>query len=441
MAIGIPTVATDVGTSSDIIENMKNGILVNNDDEWIFALKYLILNPNARKEMGINARKKIESYYSTEVIKYKYLNIFESLSKINVGLIFSSGEMGGAEKSLTKMAQSDKIIDYKIYLFGKKGPFVDWLKGIESYFYSFGSNINIFSLLKSIYILKNSNLDIVYVSGLKISLILRFFLKFNTKLKFVQAVRSSPFSNSNFDKLFRKTEWMSKSLIDFYITNSLSAKQVLINKSNINKDKISTVYNGLDFFPSKNEIIPINNRDNIVITVANVNYRKGHIEYLRIIKKLVEKFDDLKFIFIGRDDLNGVVQNEIRRYNLENYIEMLGFKKDINPYYKIAKLSVLPSTWGEGCPTSIIESMSWGTPVLTYDVGGCSELITNNKDGIIVSRNNENKLYESIKKLLKDEYLLQFMSNNGLDNSKKFKLDKCTNEHKDIFTKLLREKV
>mgnify|MGYP001361678826 FL=1 len=81
---------------------------------------------------------------------------------------------------------------------------------------------------------------------------------------------------------------------------------------------------------------------------------------------------------------------------------MLGFKKDINPYYKIAKLSVLPSTWGEGCPTSIIESMSWGTPVLTYDVGGCSELITNNKDGIIVPRNNENKLYESIKKLLKD---------------------------------------
>ena len=38
MAIGIPTVATDVGTSSDIIENMKDGILVNNDEEWIVLL-------------------------------------------------------------------------------------------------------------------------------------------------------------------------------------------------------------------------------------------------------------------------------------------------------------------------------------------------------------------------------------------------------------------
>ena len=60
MAIGIPTVATDVGTSSDIIENMKDGILVNNDDDWISALKYLISNPNARKEMGNNARKKLK---------------------------------------------------------------------------------------------------------------------------------------------------------------------------------------------------------------------------------------------------------------------------------------------------------------------------------------------------------------------------------------------
>ena len=128
MAIGIPTVATDVGTSSDIIENMKDGILVNNDDDWISALKYLISNPNARKQMGNNARKKIESFYSTEVIKYKYLNVFESLSKINVGLIFSSGEMGGAEKSLTKMAQSDEIIDYKIYLFGKKRSFCRLVK-------------------------------------------------------------------------------------------------------------------------------------------------------------------------------------------------------------------------------------------------------------------------------------------------------------------------
>ena len=110
MAIGIPTVATDVGTSSDIIENMKDGILVNNDEEWVDALKYLILNPNARKKMGNNARKKIEKFYSTDVIKYKYLEVFDNLSKINVGMIFSSGEMGGAEKSLTKMAKSDEII-------------------------------------------------------------------------------------------------------------------------------------------------------------------------------------------------------------------------------------------------------------------------------------------------------------------------------------------
>ena len=62
------------------------------------------------------------------------MEVFDNLSKINVGMIFSSGEMGGAEKSLTKMAKSDEIINYKIYLFGKKGPFVDWLFSTKSFF-------------------------------------------------------------------------------------------------------------------------------------------------------------------------------------------------------------------------------------------------------------------------------------------------------------------
>ena len=73
-----------------------------------------------------------------------YLN----LSKINVGLVFSSGEMGGAEKEFNKMAQSDEIIDYKIYLFGKTGPFCRLLKVLNSYFYSFGSNYQYFLFIK-----------------------------------------------------------------------------------------------------------------------------------------------------------------------------------------------------------------------------------------------------------------------------------------------------
>ena len=59
MAFGLPTVATNVGTTSRIIRNMDNGILVKEDDEWIKSLEMLIKNPDIRKKLGENARKTV----------------------------------------------------------------------------------------------------------------------------------------------------------------------------------------------------------------------------------------------------------------------------------------------------------------------------------------------------------------------------------------------
>ena len=43
MAIGIPTVATNVGTSSDIITHIENGILVDTENDWLEHLSFLIM--------------------------------------------------------------------------------------------------------------------------------------------------------------------------------------------------------------------------------------------------------------------------------------------------------------------------------------------------------------------------------------------------------------
>jgi glycosyltransferase involved in cell wall biosynthesis len=79
MAFGLPTVATNIGTTPEIIEHMKNGWLVNNDEEWVEALEILIKSPKLRKALGQNARKTIIKKYSTNSIKVKYLSIINSL--------------------------------------------------------------------------------------------------------------------------------------------------------------------------------------------------------------------------------------------------------------------------------------------------------------------------------------------------------------------------
>ncbi|MBT5399671.1 glycosyltransferase [bacterium] len=79
MSFGLPTVATNIGTSLDIIQHLKNGWLVSNNSEWVEALTELIQNPLLRERLGKQARKTVVDNYSTSVIGEKYLSIINKI--------------------------------------------------------------------------------------------------------------------------------------------------------------------------------------------------------------------------------------------------------------------------------------------------------------------------------------------------------------------------
>lgn len=81
MAFGLPTVATNVGTTPRIIKHMSNGWLVKTDEEWIDALETLIKNPELRRTMGEAARLTVLENYSAHVIKSTYLSILNKLTE------------------------------------------------------------------------------------------------------------------------------------------------------------------------------------------------------------------------------------------------------------------------------------------------------------------------------------------------------------------------
>ncbi|WP_375264222.1 glycosyltransferase family 4 protein [Palleronia sp.] len=67
MACGLPVVASPVGVNSEIVEHGVNGFLARTEREWTEALKALIGDPELRRRLGAEGRKKIESWYSLQV--------------------------------------------------------------------------------------------------------------------------------------------------------------------------------------------------------------------------------------------------------------------------------------------------------------------------------------------------------------------------------------
>ena len=81
MALGIPCVATNVGTTKKIITDNINGRLVKNEDEWVDALEDLVKNPQTRHRIGQKARIDAVNNYSTNIVGNTYDNILSKMIK------------------------------------------------------------------------------------------------------------------------------------------------------------------------------------------------------------------------------------------------------------------------------------------------------------------------------------------------------------------------
>ncbi len=74
-ALGIPTIATNVGCNNRVILNNSTGYLVETEQEWIAALEKLIVDPALRKQLGTAAREYVHQNYSIHKNAPTYLKI------------------------------------------------------------------------------------------------------------------------------------------------------------------------------------------------------------------------------------------------------------------------------------------------------------------------------------------------------------------------------
>jgi glycosyltransferase involved in cell wall biosynthesis len=83
MGYGIASIATDVGDVPYIIENGKDGFIVEKNDYLKLSEKiiYLIENEEERKKIGEKAREKIKKYFSYEEMIKKYSSIYLGVEK------------------------------------------------------------------------------------------------------------------------------------------------------------------------------------------------------------------------------------------------------------------------------------------------------------------------------------------------------------------------
>lgn len=228
--------------------------------------------------------------------------------------------------------------------------------------------------------------DIIHIHGDWSSILFVKLLKKLTKSKVIvfslHGQLSSSFTHQIFlPKLVQNIDLIFSTGYDTaYELEKLSYKRIIVQPSGINE---------IFFNDFEKEF---ENHKFTIITVANL-FPKKNIEFvLEIAKELKE----CKFIVIGDGTQRDKLENIIQKESLSN-VELVGFKKteDINDYYQKSDCYLLTS-FAEGTPTSALEAMACGLPILSSNAGGLGNIVKEKENGFIIDDFDKNRYIEKI---------------------------------------------
>ncbi len=223
-----------------------------------------------------------------------------------------------------------------------------------------------------------------------------------------------------------KTNRFKKSLYAFIFKNAkvihLSPKLYFDIKEIVKKENIYFLANGI----GHKEVIKKESVNNRLLYLSNLQETKGSFILLQAARILKERNVDFNVDFVGKWHKDKSFKEKfisyIRENGLSNIVKHHGAKygKDKETFLENSSVFVLPTFYKNECfPISILEAMSYGLIVISTYEGAISEIVDNNKTGLLLDKVDPIELANKIEFLLKSKDKMLEM---GVQAQSKFKL-------------------
>ncbi len=102
---------------------------------------------------------------------------------------------------------------------------------------------------------------------------------------------------------------------------------------------------------------------------------------------------------------SSIPEEQLHAWAAEGTVEYWGWQADMNAIYQQAQIVTLPTMYGEGVPTVLLEAAACGRPLVATDMPGCRDVVTNEVNGLLVPPNDPRALADALRKLLADPLL------------------------------------
>ncbi len=160
----------------------------------------------------------------------------------------------------------------------------------------------------------------------------------------------------------------------------------------------------------------------VISFLGKITENKGVARLVNIHARLKSEGIPHRFMLLGDGEEKENAQKALEEKGAADDFIFLGFKS--NPYKYVAKSDMFVcASFSEGFSTATTEALLLGVPVVVTDCSGMKEMLGDNEYGII-TENNEDALYEGIKKFLTDKKLLSDYKAKAAERGKEFSKQK-----------------
>ena len=202
----------------------------------------------------------------------------------------------------------------------------------------------------------------------------------------------------------------------------------------------TTIYDDIDklkVIPNFTKIIPYKKhlkKDNVSIIFARrLQYYRGTRVFAGAIEKLIKKYPNVKVMIAGEGPDEGWLHSKLDGYKQVSFDKFSSVDSlKIHEAYDIA---VVPSTGSEGTSLSLLEAMSSGCAVVCSDIGGLTNIILDEYNGLII-RANALELYKALVKLMDYDYRTSMAKNGHSTVSASFSYEKWSKSWLDVINNL-----
>lgn len=201
------------------------------------------------------------------------------------------------------------------------------------------------------------------------------------------------------------------------------AKQIICNSqytaSRLNNlsldDKVTVIYPSLTALPDIDKVEALKAKfhiqpgDRVLLTIARLNYRKGHDLVIKAIKDL--KQWPIKYLIVGSGDQLDKLKSLVQALGLSEQVIFCGSMDDdyLASFYKLADIFVMPHRQiagdVEGLGMVYLEAASFSLPIIAGDSGGIKEIFKDQLNIFLIPNDDLSRLKEVLTKLLNDDKL------------------------------------